>query len=340
MGNGAEVPLHMLAKAGSSAERKGRGSAFSRAMEPLLDAAPVPQPADGSHDASPVAHPRKKYRSWKNKTDDEIVEMADAFIAENKIRSRSMLWAVDAGLADRLRKRGLWDRISFTGAGPNMRPQRRAEKSAAGGMQGQAEQPAVEKSEPICSEDIVFLAQSAIDDAGLSSLDELEILDPEICGLVRERGLCGSLRFRSALPAEEGPAEAAPALLGLRAEELRKSDLRGLELGEREMFGLILAECFRLGTGGPYIGNSRCTVPKLQSNMNRKLGGPQHRVFRKCWDRMVAEGVIVYNQNSSAASLDIDARIRDGALREAVGWAIGQQMDVSREWRARLDRHP
>jgi hypothetical protein len=121
----------------------------------------------------------------------------------------------------------------------------------------------------------------------------------------------------------------------LNSEQLRKLDLRYKQVEDGMMYRIICAECFRMGNGHPFVGSHRSTVPKLQSGLHRRLGGPQHRVFEKCWERMAVEGAIVYNTNRSAASLNPFAGVRDPDLRKALEWAVGEQVAATPEWNAR-----
>ncbi len=299
--------------------------------------------------AAEAAKPKRRYRSWKSKSDDEVVGIAQEAIERNSVSCRTKLWEVDAGLADRLRERGLWDRVRFC------RGNGKADNGGSGDGPLQAKAPAKEAepagepcrppAEPFSKDDVVFLAQSAIDEIGISGMGELARLDSELHLLVADAGVQGRLRFAEekedgARGKDEtggaqgkGPEGADGQLLRLSAEQLRKADLHGRETGEEEMFRLIFAESFRVGTGNPYLGSMRGTIPKLQSNMNRKLSGRQHRLFRKCWARMESEGVISYNHNRTAASIDIGSRgLKDAGLARALSWASAEQIKVGPEW--------
>ncbi|MFH1684719.1 MAG: hypothetical protein ABH983_00275, partial [Candidatus Micrarchaeota archaeon] len=54
---------------------------------------------------------RRRQRSWKNMSDDEILAFASEIMRENEISSRSKLGDVDSGLYEILRKRGLLDLV-------------------------------------------------------------------------------------------------------------------------------------------------------------------------------------------------------------------------------------
>ncbi len=307
--------------------------------------------------------PKRRYRSWKTKSDDEVAGIAQEVIDRHAVSCRTRLWEVDAGLADRLRERGLWGKIRFCGTGNGKNRAATAEHVPAPAKAPAKEaEPAEERcrppAEPFSRDEVVFLAQSAIDEIGISGMGELARLDAELHNLVAESGVQERLRFAPAEkangsteestvggavcspggngaggPAGKGPEGADGRLLGLSAEQLRKADLHGRETGEEEMFRLIFAECFRVGTGNPYLGSMRGTIPKLQSNMNRRLSGRQHRLFRKCWARMESESVITYNHNRTAASVDIGTRgLREAGLVRALSWASAEQMKVGPEW--------
>ena len=269
---------------------------------------------------------KRRYRSWKSMSDDDMVKAAQRVIDEGKVPCKTRLWDVDAGLADRLRKRGLWGRVSFwkEGAQPPAEPARSEVKSEP--VARKEEKPAASGWE---KGDVMFLAQSAIEERGIHEPAGLEMLDPDLYALAAEHGVLAELRFVEKAGAEEDGSKAGE-LLRLGAGQVRKAPLKGLELCEEEVYRLILAECFRIGTGGPYMNGVRGTIPKLQSNINRKMSGPQHKMFRKCWDRMASEGVISYNQNSSAASVSLAVHeVRDESLASALAWASAEHSKVS-----------
>jgi hypothetical protein len=326
------------------------------ALRGPLQEAPAPRPDEGNRSAG-EGRPRRRYRSWKAKSDDEVVAIARDVVRDNGVTSKTMLWKVDAGLADRIRERGLWERVGFLPKGVNR--ERACAKASGGGdapgnggsSQAGGGGPAQLNGgkAPDCpaaweKDDVVFLAQSLIDEMRIADAAELGRLDPELHALIEELGAGAGLGFHPEPPArraDDGPAGAPPEgvvpMQSMSAEQLRKADLHGAAISEEMAYRLILADCFRLGTANPFIGGVRATVPKLQGNINRRLNGPQHKTFRKCWDRMVAEGVVAHNSNGSAASVDPDpAPVRDGALRSALAWALSEQSKVSPEWRAKI----
>ncbi len=349
--------------------------------------------AGGRIRSEPLAEPMagRRYRSWMRMSDEEVVAAANAFVRENGVANRTQLWKADAGMADRIRKRGLWKRIGFPGGtekadgtggrrdcesgrpgrGGNGKsveakqkrggsltpydvisePGRHGAERLADGRTGYAEAPEHEEGRPASVEaacgpaasftrdEAVFLAQSAIDEMGISTLEELGGLDPEMHAIVVETGAAGSLSFpkrpeggerrdgNGGEAAERGADEAPPA----------RSEPRGVAEEER-MFKLILTEAFGLGTSNPAIGSHRETVQSLQAGLKRKLKGPaQQRLFKRCWGRMEAEGMITYNSNKTAASLDLSVRPDGGGgLSSALSSATGAQCAVSPEWRAML----
>ncbi len=180
--------------------------------------------------------------------------------------------------------------------------------------------------------ELLGMGKEAIAAFGLADMAGMREAFPELHDALAEAGLGARLSFGAKRTAGSGEGKRPE---DMDAEELRKLDPAHLD--ERAMYRLICAECFRMGSGSPYVGSRRGTVPKLQSNMNRKLGGPQHKLFKKCWERMVSEGAIAYNTNSSAASVEPLAAVRTPEIRDALGWAIRQQMKVSGEWRAKYE---
>jgi hypothetical protein len=273
----------------------------------------------------------RKFRSWMGMGDDQIVAIVNAFVLENRVPSMRKLWELDAGMADRVRARGLWKRLGFCdGQGAKARAQawrRPGAETRAGSGKAEADERKEEApaSEPLSKEDILFLAQSAIDDAGLSSAEELAVLDPELFEAAKAAGADGMLSY---VKTERGRAPGAGGA-GSGSMDGEGAQKRAAAMDEEMMYRTICTECFRMGTGSPYICGFRTTVQKLQSNMHRKLGGPRHRMFRKCWDRMVAEGAITYNSNATAASINPSAEVRDTALRNALHWARKEQSRFS-----------
>ncbi len=215
----------------------------------------------------------------------------------------------------------------------NLKPELDGQCSAAQGAKEGAEsaRPAGNNG-GLClpKEDIAFLAQAAVDEWGLTRISELAEIDPELAGAAEYAGVAASLRFRangangsrlaggSAVADSDEPVAAIQdSGLAGRADNCETSE-------EEAMFRRICTECFRIGTGSPFIGGCRSTLPKLQSGLNRRLNGREHKLFRKCWDRMAAEGAIVFNSNRSAASLNPYTAIRDPVLRGALDWAAAE----------------
>ena len=158
-------------------------------------------------------------------------------------------------------------------------------------------------------------AQSVVDEKALKGPDELRRADREVYDLAAETGALGSLVFAA------GGAKQA----GGRPEP-----------DEQAMYKRICSECFRMSNGNPYVGSRRATIEQLRSAISKRLKGKEHKLFDKCWSRMAAEGAIIYNSNSTAASLDPFAEgVRDPQVREALRWAIGEQASANPEWRAR-----
>ncbi len=264
---------------------------------------------EGRLRSDPLAEPiTRKYRSWMRMGDDEVVAIVNTFVKENGVENRTQLWKADAGMADRIKKRGLWDRIEF------------GRKNGAGNGQGGGAGSIAPAAGPagFSRDDIVFLAQSAIDEMEVASLDELGRLDAEMHALVVETGAAGSLSF--ARPA----GEAAGGTDGMRPYEGRRL------MDEEAMYRLILSEGFGMGCANAALGSHRETIQKLQCGLKRKLKGPaQQRLFKRCWGRMEAEGAIAYNSNRTAASLDPSVRKpSDPALATALSWAFSEQAKV------------
>lgn len=316
------------------------------------------------HKAQPIAEgpegqcvgTGRKYRSWMRMDDAELLSVVNRAVLENGITGRKMLREFDSGMASRLSVRGLWNRVEYCkkdGARKECRPDAAAPEEA--GPEAKAPAVAGESSESpaLGVDEIVFLAQSAINDGGLSSMEELSIIDPELHGAVVEAGAEARLAFpimvelpsvadddgeisgvKTACPAGNGQHDAAgpgerngdrgPGS-GNGLGDGKNGDGRAHAMDEESMYRRICSECFRIGGANAFIGGSRTTIPKLQSAMHRKLGGPEHKLFRKCWDRMAAEGAIAFNSNSTAASLNPYADVRDGKLRSALLWAAAEQ---------------
>lgn len=293
--------------------------------------------------------PKRKYRSWMNMGDDELLSVASRTARENGLTGRKMLREFDSGLASRLSARGLWARVEY-GAKDGAKhetekrpkPENRPEHGTGNSPKpGNALEPLKPGGQEYCADEIVFLAQSAIQDGGLSCMDELAIIDPELHGAVVGAGAearlvfpvmiempaiadddCQSAGLCEALGGRNGRGDNGNGS-GFRESAGRDEKARAID--EEAMYRMICRECFRVGGASPFVGGCRTTIPKLQSAMHRKLGGHEHKLFRKCWDRMAAEGAIAFNSNSTAASLNPHADVRDGKLRSALEWAAGEQ---------------
>jgi hypothetical protein len=307
----------------------------------------------------------QRCRKWKDKSDDELAGIVNDFVGKNRIRTKRALWDADAGLADRVRERGLWDRIAFhegsahetavarrTGCQAKKDGDGAGRKPDAGGPAALDARPAaVEKQDKgIWTEDeITFLAQSMIDEMEIADMGELETFDGELHRMVVDMGLEGKLGFHERKEsgdaqrpdavegAGEGVAGCRAALsAGASAEQVRKLGLQENGFDEGLMFRLICAECFRMGSAAPFVGGRRTTLEKLRSGLQRKLSGRQQRLFRRCWDRMASEGAISFNSNRTAASLNpLLSQLGEGPLRDAIAWAVREQMSVDGRWEAR-----
>lgn len=152
----------------------------------------------------------------------------------------------------------------------------------------------------------------------------------ELHELVVSRGLACSIAFDvAALGKIDTDQEAAKPrecldVSSLSPDQLRRTDVRGLVIGEKSMYMLICACCFKVGTPFPVLAGKKATVQELQAPVQRKLiglDGGINRLFQKCWAKMSAEGAIGFNTNKSAASLNLTARVRDYEVGEALRWA-------------------
>ncbi len=287
--------------------------------------------------AEPLSEPPRgrRYRSWMGMGDEEVVAAVNAFVRENGIPNRTRLWKEDAGMADRVRKRGLWERIEF--AGKAERPKDgRAGKADAGEIPPEAGACARAKEARapagFSREEAATLAQSTIDELEMSSLGELERLDPEMHAIVMETGAADLLSFAETGPPHSGKNGAVHP--GEEGDKPKTDELRA----EESMYRLILSECFGLGSANPALGSRRGTIQSLQCGIKRKLKGPaDQRRFKKCWGRMEAEGLIAYNSNRTAASLDLSARSPgDSSLRCALVAAMSEQAGLGPEWRGKF----
>ncbi|HSB47862.1 MAG TPA: hypothetical protein VLD37_07660 [Candidatus Bilamarchaeum sp.] len=275
--------------------------------------------------AEPIAEPpqKRRYIKWSTLDEAAFMETVRAIVAEKGIRSMGDMKQKDNSMFRAVKERGLEDRVKFSGnsvqKAATSRPDiRLARENVEAKDSGGSKAP-----EPVlCRDEARELAQLFIDEGSLESFAELEILEPEISHAAASAGAIPLLVF--AKPKEKPEAHCAPP------EE--KTEAR--RLGEDDMYRRIMKECFRMGTGSPYVGSVRCTIPRLKSAMNRKLSGPDHRLFKKCWDRMAAEGVIVYNTNCSAASIDTaPEKLRDEKLAAALAWAVSEQVKACPGWR-------
>ncbi|MEW6721642.1 MAG: hypothetical protein AB1324_00100 [Candidatus Micrarchaeota archaeon] len=164
------------------------------------------------------------------------------------------------------------------------------------------------------------LAQAVVNEKKLSGPEELRKADREVHDLAAETGALAELVFFGERNSGDG-GSGRPA---------PRPDAEG------EMFRRICSECFRMSGGNPFVGGRRATVEQLRSAITKRLKGREHKLFDKCWSRMAAEGAIVFNSNSTAASLNPFAEgVRDGRIKEALRWAIREQANANPEWRAK-----
>ncbi len=287
----------------------------------------------------------RKFRSWMRMSDDEVLIIVNEFVGRNGLSGMRALWDADSGMADRVRDRGLEGRVKFcnraaysampAGKVREKRPETENQVPYATPVPDHPQPESESRAEahpqaPPALEDreIASLAQDAIGEFGLSSPADLKAAFPELYDEMESRKLWSSVGFTKETAEEEGRLGGFG--LADSAEAVRKAGAERAHADERSMFMLICAECFRVGTANPYIGGFRSTLQKLHSGISRRLGGPAHKAFRKCWDRMAAEGAITFNSNSTAASLNMDACVRDKNLREALEWAKAEQASVAR----------
>ncbi|MBU1681934.1 hypothetical protein KKE38_03880 [Candidatus Micrarchaeota archaeon] len=115
------------------------------------------------------AQKKRKPRSWKDRTDEEVVEFARKVLKENEITRMSELNQIDSGLYVVLRERGLFDRVGVEG-------RRRSWKIMS-------------------DEKIVELAKKVMEDEGLTERGELRKIDLGLYYILRRRKLLDKIDF-------------------------------------------------------------------------------------------------------------------------------------------------
>jgi len=181
-------------------------------------------------------------------------------------------------------------------------------------------------------QELIEGAQIIMDELGSSSLEDLEIVNPDVYRQIMGRNLHNDLVLcsRDSVEMEEDekhergskpPRLAVPK--DIEPESLRKMDLKGRSMDSLTMYKLVCLECFRLGTAKPLIGQQYAPIASLRSNMDRRLQGDPElkRQFTKAWKAMANSGAIKIKKSNGIASLQPCAEIDDGTVREAVRWA-------------------
>ncbi|MFH0884482.1 MAG: hypothetical protein V1861_02120, partial [Candidatus Micrarchaeota archaeon] len=140
----------------------------------------------------------------------------------------------------------------------------------------------------------------------------------------------GSIRAAQPDPVV-GIADKAVVSEALSAEELRKTNLKGVRVTKGIMYRLICVECFRLATSKAIIGNSYKPLAVVQSNLARKLNGDKELsgLFYRCWTDMVRSQAIDLRKCGTVASINPhpDA-ILNADIRAAVKWAFSEHRRV------------
>ncbi len=116
---------------------------------------------------------RRKGRTWKDMSDEEVVEVVRKFVKENKITKRHVLEKADSGLYHVLRIRGLLDEIGFE-------ERKRSWKSMS-------------------DEEVVELAKKLMEENGVSGKGELSEIDSGLYTILYNRGLLGEVGFEEKL---------------------------------------------------------------------------------------------------------------------------------------------
>ncbi len=111
-------------------------------------------------------------RSWKDWSNEEIVEFAQKVMEEKKITSRGELSDTDSGLYNVLGRRGLLDGIEFE--------EKRGERRSWDGM---------------ADEEIVEYARRFMEENGISGRSELQKNGSGLYGVLYKRGLLGKVGF-------------------------------------------------------------------------------------------------------------------------------------------------
>jgi len=172
----------------------------------------------------------------------------------------------------------------------------------------------------LTGEELVEYAQLLIDEGMLSSMEQLRFVDKEVHQSVLDAGIVSKLRFISENEMIDGVAEISIPTAGGNGGN-------GKALSDGEMYRRICSECFGIGAGTQYVGGRKTSVHKLQAGILRMLKGMDHKLFRKCWDRMISQGAIDLDRQRDTASLIPSAPVRDEKLKGALEWAHRQRLD-------------
>ncbi len=114
----------------------------------------------------------RKRRSWKDMSDEEIIELARRVMKEKNISGRGEMRGVDGGLYNILRKRRLLDHVRFE------------EKIKKGRSWADMD-----------NEEIIELARRVMKEKNISGRGELENADPGVYTVLRTRGLLNKVGF-------------------------------------------------------------------------------------------------------------------------------------------------
>ena len=293
-----------------------------------------------------LAEPKMKrpYTDWAGMNADQLVEEGNRQIREKGVPSKSKLKDMISGLFRAINRREdagqIWPRMEFcqgkrpvpVAASPKQRnrPKPQEPKSDVKAVGAPLiEQIAEEPVPPTerhgswrgkASDTIIAIANSYIQKAGITSLQELKKADRRLWTVIRkERKIHGMLEF---VERKDEPKEPKPEKKR-ESRPPKKHEAPDME----KMYGYILQHCFRMGSGRAYIGNYRATLEQLKSGNH--FTKQEWRAFRRCWRTMAGAGIITYNSSETAASLDIKRNnISDPLLRNAFAEAVEKESSV------------
>jgi len=158
---------------------------------------------------------KKKVRSWKDMSDEQIIEYAKKVMEEKKITRRGELQRTDHGLYEVLRKRKLLDEVGFE------------------------ENPMTRSWKDMSDEEVVVLAKRVIEGKKITGRKTLDTVDQTLYSVLRKRKLLGQVGFEEKLRSwqdmsDEEVVELARKTMGSKGI-CKRDELKGVDCGVYEI---------------------------------------------------------------------------------------------------------